>query len=282
MLIQYTSTKKIPYYAYIEADISDYRLSEECAREDARIYVAPSKVCDGLGVFAAHDISRHTPLTAYKGAHLQSQTYAHDYALSISNGKKVIDGSRQGRTIWTKYGYAQMANDAIHPEVTQWTNNAYFHEVTVTVGTRKNIPRVFLVSKRDIKKDEEILVAYALPYWFHKAYRTEHTLSQHILQWLEPHYDISCLLRRGAFQIKNYEKKITDHDIMLDFYLGEDATKRKKYQICFPEKIKLCRSQTQCPQSCALHSVNVFIEKKTEDSCVISCAFCEDKPSIEE
>jgi hypothetical protein len=155
---------------------------------DADVYLAPSTVCEGTGVFARRRFRGGDTVTAYAGARYSPSAFSKrpkrtdfeagddDFQYQCEDGF-TIDGKRKGRVWWTKEGFAQFSNDAIHPELTGKTNNCVFVEkvVDVTHSTEidgeatctktKKRRRVFLLADRDIDQDEELLVAYGLGYW---------------------------------------------------------------------------------------------------------------------
>lgn len=113
-------------------------------------YVAESEL-HGKGVFARCFIPKGTPIMEYEGKRISPQEADeqpsadpdnpyHTFFFSLSNGK-IIDGAQQGND-------ARWINHSCEPNCEGHENDAG--------------DRVFIIAKRDIEADEELLYDYAL------------------------------------------------------------------------------------------------------------------------
>lgn len=93
----------------------------------------------------------------------------------------IIDGDPERHRTSSAFA-AQMANDAMHVDVTGFENNARFVEFKVGRGTRM---QVWLVATRSIAEGDEILVSYGIDYWLNQ--RKTCRLSRPVRHWLRPH-----------------------------------------------------------------------------------------------
>lgn len=122
------------------------------------VYIKKSTVCNGIGIFAKKNIIKNTIITWYNGIIIDYKNIKYNkYIMEYNsvNEKKYIIGDSNIEQIKGK-GFAQLANDAIHITLTNKTNNSYF----IQKGRY-----IFLISSRNIKKNEEILVPYGINYW---------------------------------------------------------------------------------------------------------------------
>lgn len=130
-----------------------------------------------------------------------------DYAFDRSDGTSV-DGHPQllmrmafmrrragtrhrRRYLW---GCANLANDAIHHEVTGRHNNCKLAE--------HQDGRIYLVTTRHVRKDEELLVPYSLDYWMTRASRP--TWTADMKEWLDCQVKTRHMLRPCIEELHEY------------------------------------------------------------------------------
>jgi len=155
-------------------------------RTNGLAYLAPSRICEGTGVFARRDLARGSFVTAYAGVQYsemrclaeettkmetRSRTRKDDGTrgryVYVTDDGTVLDGARPGNSRWTRHGLAHMVNDAIDADLNGGEdNNCEFKEVRVG-GREKGVWRVYLKTTREIAAHEELLVPYGLDYWLH-------------------------------------------------------------------------------------------------------------------
>ncbi len=179
--------------------------------------MAPSGVCPGLGVFATRAVPSGTVMTAYPFVQLGKRCMRRardkpddDYMYLRSDGA-TIDGhprllrslsflkkrrteGRRERHLW---GHANLANDAIHPELTGRTNNCDFVEPGASTSGR-----MYLVTSRAVRAGEELLVPYSLGYWMSRAGNT--AWSPKMRGWLECHTRVRDALRPLIAELHEY------------------------------------------------------------------------------
>lgn len=130
--------------------------------EDCIFYIKKSDVCEGLGLFAKKDIKENTYITYYYGyvSRLFKLSKKNKYIMEYSSIRKKIKDSVlvgvKNINLLNLKGAAQIANDAICWEISKKENNSIFIQ---------NGKFIFIKSKKDIKKGEEILVSYGIKYW---------------------------------------------------------------------------------------------------------------------
>ena len=127
-----------------------------------------------------------------------------DYALQRSDGTS-IDGhphvlskaafylKRKNRGDHHGWGVANLANDAIHPELTGRTNNCDF----VEIGSR-----VYLVTSQNVAAEEELLVAYSLSYWMDRVHNEAWTPAMR--EWLGFQVRVRDALRPLHVDLEEY------------------------------------------------------------------------------
>lgn len=116
----------------------------------------------GIGLFALRDIEIGENITIYYGYVKNKKMLTRNEAIySISytfKGKDcVCVGITDSKSLRkNNVGLAQMANDALTPEITGKSNNSYFVQSGLII---------YLRAYRTISKAEEIFVSYGLDYW---------------------------------------------------------------------------------------------------------------------
>lgn len=162
-----------------------------------------SRVCDGRGLFAARFLPRGTPITRYHGRVVRAAALRRLgpdeslYVYELAGGARCIVGAlfpAPGE------GLGQLANDAVHPEVTFRDNNAHFSELPDG--------RVYVTALRDIRPGEEILASYHISYWLHWAERDDALRASPTLrEWARVHRRAERMLQRlygGECNIEDY------------------------------------------------------------------------------
>jgi hypothetical protein len=151
------------------------------------VRVARSTVCDGLGVFAARFVPAGAVITWYAGRVVSrpvataltalEQSYVYEIRRDGSRATTCILGESSRAQLLGR-GVAQLANDAIDPEVSGRANNCEFVE-----RVSKGKVRVYLAATRDVRAGEELLVPYHLGYWLPRA--GDEGLPRNVRTWLE-------------------------------------------------------------------------------------------------
>lgn len=153
--------------------------------------VAHSSICDGRGLFATRFLRKDTPITTYGGRRVRSvhNVVGDDalYLYELQKGSGFIVGER---VPLDGNGVAQLANDAIHPELTGASNNARFEEREEEHGSTI----VYLVADADIELGQEILVEYHISYWI--ALRCHESVPPTISEWCHAHAHVQDALKR--------------------------------------------------------------------------------------
>lgn len=133
--------------------------------ENSCFYIKKSNICDGYGVFAKKDIPKNVIITYYYGYLKSKKLFKKEenkYAMEYDNEKgKILIGFNDIEKLELK-GVAQLVNDAISPNITGKTNNAFFE---------KDEKYIFLKTINNISKDEEILAPYGINYWKYEIER---------------------------------------------------------------------------------------------------------------
>lgn len=173
----------------------------------------------GRGLFATRWLPEGTYVTAYPGPLVDYKSISNRtraatkyhrkvqlYELEIVNGTTALM-FRPDPDDLTK-GIAHMANDAIHPEVTGFSNNCDF--------IQDENCNVYLCTTRNVRRGEELLVDYLLPYW--TSYKRPPKL---ISKWLEG--------------VRKIQKTLNTMDVELEQYMGND-----EFQIHDPHLRVLC------------------------------------------
>lgn len=175
------------------------------------IVVDRSKICDGIGLFAQRFIRKGTPITRYCGRstadhkRLTSVELSYTYMLCKRSGRRTyIVGNRNLKKLSGR-GVGQLANDAIHVEVTGQRNNCVFIE-------RGN--KVYVAAKRDIYPGEELLVSYHISYWISTVRAADDvakSLPGSVLFWINCHKELEDLLRKHL---------VHEHTVCIEDYIG--------------------------------------------------------------
>ena len=205
-----------------EADAYD-----RCIGEKGRVWVGTSHICNGVGVFAGQACPKGTVMTAYpfvcqgRRKVVRQGRRNNDYAFQRSDGT-AIDGhpqvlskaafylKRRKRGDHHMWGVANLANDAIHPELTGRTNNCDF----VEIGSR-----VYLATSQDVAAGEELLVAYSLGYWMDRAHSDAWT--PQMREWLGYQVRVRDALRPRHVELEEYlgilESDVPDEEMRLTY-----------------------------------------------------------------
>lgn len=133
-----------------------YADSEGVRGRHGIVRLSNSSICGGRGLFATRFIPLGTPITRYYGTMrknvdgLPSSRLA--YTFMCRSGRHIVGCADPPPGC----GLGQLANDAVHEELTGRRNNAEFAE---------HAGRVYLVACHDIEPGEEVLVDYHISYW---------------------------------------------------------------------------------------------------------------------
>ena len=163
--------KRPPRFGSVEfADACD-ACDDRAKQHGPLVRVRRSRVCRGVGVFAARSVPAGTVMTAYpfvrRGFRRSRREAAKrsDYEYEWTRDGATLDGDPSLLAAIPPRrrpaGCAHLANDAIHREVTGRDNNCDFLEGR---GDPKR-PRLHLVTTRAVRRGEELLVSYSLGYW---------------------------------------------------------------------------------------------------------------------
>lgn len=260
-----------------KAEIADH------VKNQSMVYVAPSHICTGRGLFAAHDIPPFTPITGYRGKYIhrkETQNACDTFLFQFHDETHFMDGGSTPNRPWLQEGMAQFANDAIHVSLTGKENNATFQEVTLSNGEKK----CFIVSgDKGIQKDEEIYVSYCLPYWMDiLRLGSCNTLTPEIVHWIRCHIFIENILK------KNYPLANVCLDDYYGFHLLDSDDELKGYA-CYRAQIQNypfssycleCHCNTKSP----FKHIHVYFEKMMIDEevsdnirVVLQCGDCDVK-----
>ena len=165
--------------------------------------VGPSEICEGRGLFASRDLPAGTAVTRYPGELVDEaspasrtrgakrrRSRAQDYAYDLGNGWTLeADPTSDGATSGGG-GDAHLANDALHVEVTGRENNCELREEP------KGSRCVYLFTTRAVRRGEELLTSYLLPYWIARAERD--ALPMETRLWLRAHAEAQRVIRRAS------------------------------------------------------------------------------------
>ena len=127
------------------------------------VYIRESTICKGIGIFTNKKIIKNNIITWYYGNIIDYKNIKHKkykynkYIMEYNsvNKRKYMIGISNIDNIKGK-GFAQLANDAIHYNLTYKNNNSYFEQ---------RGRYIFLIATRNIDKNEEVLVSYGIEYW---------------------------------------------------------------------------------------------------------------------
>lgn len=143
-----------------------------------------STVCEGWGVFAIRDIAKGECVTAYAGTLVDNDTWHGnaDYALKLGDTWTLVGESDPSKL--SPDGIAQMANDAIHLEISGRRNNCDF----LVEGTS-----AYLRTTRHVHEGEEMLVDYHFSYWLARS--SSKNLAKETRTWLRCHKRVISALK---------------------------------------------------------------------------------------
>lgn len=181
-----------------------------------------STVCDGWGVFAVRDIPTRTDVTSYVGWMATGKLEDPEdvsYALALSKDRSLV-GERDPSRLCSD-GLAQMANDAIHEEITGRDNNCRF---------KIKGDRVHLRTLRRVAKDEELLVNYHIDYWLGRADEFDGTLGE----WLQCHREVATAMKHVGLTMESYE----------DCWLASDDEGMFRYRVSAKAAEATCTCDT--------------------------------------
>lgn len=186
------------------------------------VEIRASHVCDGVGVFTTTDVKQGTCVTEYSG-HLVRSTKKvnNDYALELGDGWTLVGD--EYATCASSIG--QLANDAIHLEISGKKNNCEFH----FAGGR----RVFLRTLVDVPKDTELLVEYHITYWLGRSNRPELPLP--LTSWLKNHEIVAEAVQRKGWELARY---ITRRGNTFKYAIAPRHKKPKAVCLCKPSASK--------------------------------------------
>ena len=182
------------------------------------VYIKKSTICNGIGIFANKNITKDSIITWYYGKIIDCKNIKHKkykynkYIMEYNsvNKKKCIIGISNIEKIKGK-GFAQLANDAIHYNLTYKNNNSYFMQ------KRRYI---FLIATRDIDKHEEILASYGIEYWIHEINNKHNIYDYYFKKTINILYYLSRLIK-DYFLCDVYEIKTIKDNNKIYFYLTE-------------------------------------------------------------
>lgn len=166
------------------ADACDREMGAKNKKTGRLVDVRRSRVCDGVGVFAARSVPAGTVMTAYpyvlrgrRRSPRRPSTAAYEYEWKPDG--TTLDGNPA--LVGERCGVAHLANDAIHREVTGRDNNCDFVEDR---GDPKR-PRLHLVTTRAVRRGEELFVSYCLSYWLGRE--RDKTVPEDLRRWIACH-----------------------------------------------------------------------------------------------
>lgn len=226
-----------------------------------------STVCAGLGVFATRDIARGVCVTAYAGALVQDESWygQADYALQVNDGWTLV-GHSDPSTL-SPAGIAQMANDAIHPELAGVRNNCDF----MIDGTSAH-----LRTTRAVRAGEELLVDYHISYWLGRS--SNPSLAKETRAWLRCHKRVVRALERLGCTVDGYvgEREPAEDGIGVFVYSTTPTTTTTTKDGVSRDFHDSHDIPCTCPRVRRRRRVNVFL--CAQDSGVpfmeVSCSHC--------
>lgn len=218
------------------------RFNDERSRPLELVHVNKSRICSGKGVFASVFLPKGSFVSAYAGRRIsKNDDGIHNrtreskimratsaYVYKLRDGSK-IDGMQRhgGNRWWSAHGVAHLLNDAVHPDVSGHDNNCDFQEISVPVSKKRTVDgrvrkrradgvvnRIYVVTTRNVKAGEELLVSYGVSYWIKKLdydfYAPEFESNETLRNWVRCHLDIESFLnnsisRRGRCWLVQYE-----------------------------------------------------------------------------
>jgi hypothetical protein len=134
---------------------------------------------------------------------------------------------------------AHIANDAIHPEVTGFSNNCEFIQ-----KKKGETEEVYLCTSRKVKRGEELFVDYLMPYWINGKH--PHSAMS---KWLKKARRIQYTLKAMGVRLEQYmggdEYEIVDPDLRV--FCGEcEPTKIRVIKCCPSESMYTCSECKNC------------------------------------
>lgn len=269
------------------------------SRNGILVYLAPSGVCDGVGVFAKRDLDPGSFVTAYAGVQKTAEARRKETSrprrksssegggaaafrkscyIYVTDDGTALNGALPGNSRWTRYGLAHMANDAIDAHLTGGPdNNCEFKEVRVR--RRGGAWRVYLKTARAVKAHEELLVPYGLDYWLNHL-RSPHTsacrefvasLPRDTLHYLSCHLFVENRLgsRVDGLKLLHFHGYVTaEEDVLEMIYVVtyDDATAADSGSAC------TCTCMREDEMKCARWVVRLEAEEggrrvRMEPSC---------------
>jgi len=208
----------------------------------------------GRGLFATRSLPAGTPLTAYPGpvvkvSNVSSRTRSAKkwcrkvdaYIMEIVQNVKGV--AVHGKTTEllnflpdpadVRNGMAHLANDAIHPDITGFSNNCDFIQRECK---DKQYDELYLCTSRDIRRGEELFVDYMLPYWMSCKH-----LPASLSTWIR--------------KFRKIQSKMTAMDIRLDQYMGDG-----EFIVWDPKQRIFCRGcESRKKRQIRANSDNMFI-----------------------
>lgn len=173
--------------------------------------------CGGRGLFATRTLPARAALTAYPGPSVpregmrtrsqQARLREHWwYVFEVGASPHYLNPDPNNLSS----GVAHLANDAIHPEITGRQNNCEFCETAD--GT------VFLQTTRPVRRGEELLADYSLPYWIDRS-RYNPPLPSRVRSMLANARKLQSVLHAFSVQLDEYVGegcfKVKDCDLRL-------------------------------------------------------------------
>lgn len=252
------------------SDLSECTISREEADAFDRmplhplVYVGPSRVCEGFGVFAATDLPANALVTAYAGAHGLPRHHAGTsgrYAF-ICDDDTVIDAECPAQNWYLSRGRAQTCNDVIHETLTGYDNNCAFAIAHVSraaygagvPGTSPSFSRAYLCTTEQVRQDAELTVPYCLGYWLYAAQDTPDDFSEGTRYFLACHARVRDMLRLVFPHLRMYdfENYVSDTD-ELAMRVDEDERAEIPDDVPMRVRVRMAYSvskQAPCPCEC--------------------------------
>ena len=215
------------------------------------IRISKSKIPGaGRGLFAIRSLPTGTPLTEYPGpvineSNVSSRTRSgkrkskrvHAYAFEIACTPNVL--TLQPDPFDLSKGVAHIANDAIHPEVTGFSNNCEFIQ-----KKKGETEEVYLCTSRKVKRGEELFVDYLMPYWINGKH--PHSAMS---KWLKKARRIQHTMKAMGVRLEQYmggdEYEIVDPDLRV--FCGEcEPTNKRVIKCCPSESMYTCSECKNC------------------------------------
>lgn len=236
-----------------------------------KVVLGPSLLIGaGNGIFATEDIKSGGVVANYRGVWIGSRslpfrsTSLKDKCISKKRSScysVVCNPNRRCELVMDahpellqRYGIdslAHMANDAIDPQATGYSNNCHLKQIVVEDGTRPSESmtvrqlcrhtKIRIIATRDIRKGEEILVSYGLPYWIGRS--KSRGMPRYTREWLQVHERMSVLIKYNLGNQWEIEKYIGYSEMVSDSGSNKDVivTYQVMNETC-GEKIKFSLS----------------------------------------